>query len=170
MPGRPILQALSRKIEKLGGEDFVYGQLSNGITYSKLAILLGCDRRLFFSWRKMSEDRLERCEYFRVMGAGVLAESSVDELVDMQGQDVTSAEVSLARATSNSKRWLAGKVDPATWGEKQVVDINVSADNLFMDALRAGSKKWLARDDERLRLEAGDEDIVEGDFTIEEGN
>ena len=169
MPGRPILQKFCRRVEALGGEEFIYSELGGGYSYNRIATLLGVDRRLLASWRNMTEERAEKCKYWRRKGADAIAEQSVDDLEALKDDpDLNSAKVSLARASAQGKRWMASKLADK-WSDRTVVDINVNADSLFLDVIQERSRQWLAMEQDRGPLESLLEsgDIEDVDFIVE---
>lgn len=182
MGGTPKFNALCRKIDAdWGGEDGIIDIIAGGVTQNKLAARLGVSRQMLYKWSKMTEGRREKYLEARTTCAGVYADESKDLLDDLADDpDVTSAQVSLARARSHSRQWTAGKLNPEKYGDKQVIDITVNAENLHLDAVRDLSAAFLEREREIARLGPGpaqeDEEtdlstapmVVDGDYEIEE--
>ena len=169
MPGRPVLRELARRIEVLGGEDFVFEQLASGITQAKLADGLDTNRRMVYSWSKMTPERREKFVYYRKLGAGAAFDESVDILDDMvDDPDLNSAKVSLARARSQAKRAYAAKMNPEKYGDKQVIDINVTHSDVHIEALKEANalKEAFIAANRQLGPGSG-ENVVEAEYELE---
>lgn len=143
MAGRPFLQALELKIEGLGGEDAaVFEPLADGASLGTIAAELGVSRPYMYVWRDHKEHRERRREKWELamkLSASTHAELAGEVLEKLAAKGViTNADVNLAKARSEYRRWLAGKRDPEAFGDKQEqVQVNVSIGQLHLDALRA---------------------------------
>lgn len=164
MPGTPKFKALCAKIDELGGEDFIFEELAMGRTQTKIGKMLGVSRQMLYKWSKRTTERRKLFKEAEKMGGDVLAEESLDDLLDLKGRDLTSAEVSLARATSEGKKWMARKMNPDKWADRKVLDVNVTVQDLHLESAREASEAFLtAEREQRALLEAGDAKVQEID-------
>lgn len=160
MSGRPFMQDLERRIEEQGGEDAaVFIRMADGEGIRAIAESLGVSRPYLYMWRNRKEHAERRqskwADAMR-LSAHANAEKSIEELERLDGRlTLTNADVSLAKAKSEYRRWLAGVRDKELYGDAKdaPVQINVSVNQLHLDALRARGSMALAQE-RRLEIQA----------------
>lgn len=145
MPGQPVLEEVERKLrEELGGEEWVFDQLAEGRTVGQVAEDLGISRRYLYRWR----DRIAHKERRRAlwkeamqMSGAAQAERGLQELETVDRDESgahripMSAEVQLAGSRAKYRQWLAGKLDPETYGDKGL-EMSFSFGDLHLQALQ----------------------------------
>lgn len=172
MAGRPFLQMVEDRIERMGGEDeVVFERIAEGVPIREVVADLGCSRSFLYRWRDAKghkERRRAKWEAAVKASAHALAEDSAVPLEELarNSEGLTNAEVSLAKARSEYRRWLASVRDRDTYGEakQEAVQVNLSIGQLHLDALRQRGSMHRVR-----QLEAGEareaELITEGEAT-----
>lgn len=179
MAGRPKLAQLARDIDahaaKLGyetGEEWMLELIEDGYSTRKLTTYvseqLGYDvsRPQIQRWGKM-DDRYPKVLEARRRSAMNLAEDGGDILDDLATEArkrlVGPGEVSLAKERANHRRYMAGKFDPETFGEKSGVEVNFNLGDLHLQALTDASKRAKA-----LTAPPGEEEILEAEIISDE--
>lgn len=147
MPGRQFLNQLEKRLEQLGGEDYLFDRIASGERLKDIAADLGCSRPYLYKWRDrepFKDRRRERwSEAMRLSGEAKLEEGEeiLDGLADTH-KLITSADVSVGVARSNYRKWMAQVRDPEQFGDRSngagmILNVGV----LHLDALRsAGSR------------------------------
>lgn len=143
---RPLLQAINKKIEELGGDEWVFDQIADGKAIGKIAELVGCSRPYLYNWRDQKgpgrEERKRLWAEAIKASAEAHAEKAGEVLDDLSSKDLLiPADVTLATARSKYSQWLAGVRDKEAFGDaKGQVNLNLNFGQLHLDALRqAGS-------------------------------
>lgn len=110
MPGRPLLRALDEQIHKLGGEDWFFEQVREGLSMREIAEILDVSRPQLYTWMNLDrENRKAKLREARAESAPNLAEDAGQHLADVAKKRViTSADVALAKEQANHKKWMAG--------------------------------------------------------------
>ena len=159
-------------IEDVGGEDLVFGLLADGYTvqkvYQKLVDTypdeLGeLSRGILSAWCNNAQ-RKERYLEARRLGAITFAEDSVhiaDDAIPEKGA------IAKAKLQTDTRRWIAGKMDHDAWGDKAKESVQVNVNTMHLEALKEISGEvregeGTGRDDDWLAIE-GEFERVEGD-------
>ena len=120
------------------GEAVVFEHIAAAETVGKIAESFGVSRASFYGWvRQGGDERRAAFEDARRQSADAHAENAV-KILDEASSDST-AEVTLARARSDVRKWLATSFNRAQYGDPGVsVKVNnaVSIGQLHLDALR----------------------------------
>lgn len=90
------------------------------------------NRDTVYQWLKDGDKKEFSNQY--AQARRLQAESLVDKVLDILEKDrETMIEVNDARLKVDAIKWLAGKLDPKKYGEKQQIDANISTDNKLRD-------------------------------------
>ena len=123
------------------GEAVVFERIAAAETVGKVAESFGVSRASFYGWVKQGGDeRRAAFEDARRQSADVHAENALEILDDASSQ--STAEVTLAKAKSDVRKWLATCFNRTQYGDPGVsVKVNnaVNIGQLHLDALRASS-------------------------------
>jgi AcrR family transcriptional regulator len=129
---REALRGCNRAIHAAGGpQRAVWDALAAGATLSDIAERVGVSYRTLTRWLATTEERKDLYRQARKMAAGRLAE---DTLGISDG--ATQQDVQVARLRVDTRRWLASRYDPDTFGERQVPTVAINLQQLRIDALR----------------------------------
>jgi len=122
-------------IRKHGGEAYVFGEIAKGRTLASIAEEHGWDRTQLNLWC-LHESRAEAYAHAKRYKAEALVDQSL-ALVDA----VTEPDqVQVAKLKAETRRWIASKLDRATWGEDKGPTVAIQINGLHLDALRQGGR------------------------------
>ena len=134
MAGFPMRRALEKKIEELGGIEFVSSHIAEGMTIGRLAEFIECSRPMLSFWINQTEERKEAVLKARKLKAEKLAEDALD-IADTADESSASA-INKARLQVDTRKWMASKLDPENFGEKQGPQVNISIGDMHLQALK----------------------------------
>lgn len=157
MAGRPKLAKLALDLDaraiELGyesGEEWLLEMIEDGYSTRKLTLYvseqIGYDvsRPQIQRWGKM-DDRYPKVLEARRRSAMNMAEDGGDILDDLATAAtqrlVGPGEVSLAKERANHRKYMAGKFDPETFGEKAGVEVNFNLGDLHLQSVTEYSKR-----------------------------
>lgn len=172
MPGQKFLQTVIQRMEALAdehgyadGEEWFFERVADGAAMKDIADDLGCSRPFLYVWLKkggpdekarkhglLAEARRRSADAHLEDGQRIL-DDEADKTV------VTSPEVALATQRAGYRRSMAEMRDPDRFGKRSGVQINVSANELHLDALRARG---------RVELPAGQPEVIEAEVVAED--
>jgi hypothetical protein len=138
MAGTPIKRALFAKIEQHGGIEFVCAHIAEGMTIGRLAEYLECSRPLLSLWINQTEERKEAVLRARKLKAEKLAEDALD--IADNADESSNGGVNKARLQVDTRKWMASKLDPDQYGDKQGPAVNISIGDLHLTALKQMNK------------------------------
>jgi lipopolysaccharide biosynthesis regulator YciM len=133
MAGFPMRRALEKKIEELGGIEFVSSHIAEGMTIGRLAEFIECSRPMLSFWINQTEERKNAVLAARKLKAEKLAEDAMDIADFADGS--SSAAVNKARLQVDTRKWMASKLDPEGYGDKSM-EVNISVGDLHLQALK----------------------------------
>lgn len=141
MAGRPQMQGLEKLIADAGGDDVIFDRVAAGEPIASIMESFGFARTFYYRWVKNGgPERLAARDEAMAIRAHSLADEAGDILDKAEEEDVllTPAVIQLRRERANHRRWLASKLSPETYGDKQQVDVNATMgfDATFLQALR----------------------------------
>ena len=126
---------VNKKIHAFGGELAIVDKLSQGDTVLGLARTLGISHTAFYDWvDRGGEARASALARARARGGQSLAEETL-EIADA----ATPQEAQVAKLRVDTRRWLASKMAPDEYGDKQQPLVNIDLGSLALDALRKRS-------------------------------
>jgi hypothetical protein len=134
MAGFPIRRALEKKIEEMGGIEFVCAHVAQGMTLNRLAEFIECSRPMLSFWINHTEERRVAVLNARKLKAEKLAEEAL-EIAD-QSDETSNSGVNKARLQVDTRKWLAGKLDPEAYGDTAKTQVNISMGDLHLQALK----------------------------------
>ena len=126
---------VNKKIHAFGGEAAIVDKLSSGETVLGLARTLGISHTAFYDWvDRGGEARAAALARARTRGGQSLAEQTLD-IAD----SASPQEAQVAKLRVDTRRWLASKMAPDEYGDKQQPLVNIDLGSLALDALRKRS-------------------------------
>jgi len=126
---------VNKKIHQFGGEVAIIDKLSEGETVLGLARTLGISHTAFYDWvDRGGEARAAALARARTRGGQSLAEQTL-EIADA----ATPQEAQVAKLRVDTRRWLASKMAPDDYGDKQQPLVNIDLGSMALDALRKRS-------------------------------
>ena len=134
MAGYPMRRALEKKIEEMGGIEFVAAHISQGMTIGRLAEFIECSRPMLSFWINHTEERRVAVLNARKLKAEKLAEEAL-EIAD-EVDESSNSGVNKARLQVDTRKWLAGKLDPEAYGDTAKTQVNISMGDLHLKALK----------------------------------
>ncbi len=164
MAGMPLRAKILARIEADGGwDEAVFDRVRAGDYMKDIAKDLGATYSILRdAIRHGGEERKREYETAKFESADALVEDAmiaIDKLDDIIA--ITSPEVSRAKLTADTKRWLAGRRDRGQYGDDPLAVIGVlDLGQLHLSALQKAGSRDL--------LEAPEPEAIEADFTLEE--
>ncbi len=126
---------VNKKIHQFGGEVAIVDRLSQGETVLGLARTLGISHTAFYDWvDRGGEARAAALARARARGGQSLAEQTLD-IAD----NASPQEAQVAKLRVDTRRWLARKMAPDEYGDKQQPLVNIDLGSMALDALRKRS-------------------------------
>lgn len=172
MAGRPVLRALNRRIQAAGGDHVVMEMIADGRTMNEIAAEFDSNRRMIYRWLHADEEREKAWNLARRAAAHALVEDGMDILDALARRQLAngmpvapeSAEVQLAKARAQYRKWLASVRDRDSYGSDQgpAVNVNISAGELHLDALRRKGSAGAQIQEAEYEMIEGDADEPSG--------
>ena len=131
---RQEMSAINKKIHAFGGEAMVFDHISQGKTVDSVIKALGVSIGGFYKWIDRDAKRGELLTRARARGGQSLAEQTL-EIAD----SATPQEAQVAKLRVDTRRWLASKMAPDDYGDKQQPLVNIDLGSMALDALRKRS-------------------------------
>ena len=131
---RQEMSAINKKIHAFGGEAMVFDHISQGKTVDSVIKALGISIGGFYKWVDKDAKRGELLTRARTRGGQSLAEQTL-EIAD----SATPQEAQVAKLRVDTRRWLASKMAPDDYGDKQQPLVNIDLGSMALDALRKRS-------------------------------
>jgi hypothetical protein len=126
---------VNKKIHQFGGELAIVDRISQGETVLGLARTLGISHTAFYDWvDRGGEARAAALARARTRGGQSLAEQTL-EIAD----SASPQEAQVAKLRVDTRRWLASKMSPDDYGDKQQPLVNIDLGSMALDALRKRS-------------------------------
>jgi hypothetical protein len=126
---------VNKKIHQFGGELAIVDKISQGETVLGLARTLGISHTAFYDWvDRGGEARAAALARARARGGQSLAEQTLD-IAD----SASPQEAQVAKLRVDTRRWLASKMAPDEYGDKQQPLVNIDLGSMALDALRKRS-------------------------------
>lgn len=123
---------VNKKIHAAGGEISILERLSQGETILGVARSLGVSHTGFYDWvERGGEARTAALARARTRGGQSLAEQTI-EIADA----ATPQDAQVAKLRVDTRRWMAAKMSPDVYGDKQQPLINIDLGSMALDALR----------------------------------
>lgn len=123
---------VNKAVHAAGGERLLLARIASGEMINKIARELGVDRNDLSLWLRSTPERAAALAHAREVAADTMVEDGLD-LVD---QATTPADMKVAETKAKYRQWLAGKWNRDQYGDGPQVQVNITADNMHLDALR----------------------------------
>ena len=133
MAGKKITRQSYARIQAVG-EDTVLARIANGETMASIAADIGVSRPLLSAWCNDAK-RIDLYAHARRQAASALVDESLD-IVDQAESD----NVQVAKLRADTRKWIASKLDRATWGDDRGPTVAIQINGLHLDALRQGGR------------------------------
>jgi hypothetical protein len=136
MPSLVTVKAVQEAIERLGGEEWFFGQVADDVPLKTIAkeLGIGCSRQRLYAWIDAGGNaRRERLRAARKEQAATIVENTAESFKTAPADQVEAAWQG-QRAKFN--QWRASKLDRETFGEEKAT-VNVNIGSLHTEALRA---------------------------------
>lgn len=131
---RQEMSSINKKIHAFGGEAMVFDHISQGKTVDSVIKALGVSIGGFYKWIDRDAKRGELLMRARARGGQSLAEQTL-EIAD----SASPQEAQVAKLRVDTRRWLASKMAPDEYGDKQQPLVNIDLGSMALDALRKRS-------------------------------
>jgi hypothetical protein len=131
---RQEMSAINKKIHAFGGEAMVFDHISQGKTVDSVIKALNVSIGGFYKWIERDAKRGELLARARTRGGQSLAEQTL-EIAD----SASPQEAQVAKLRVDTRRWLASKMAPDEYGDKQQPLVNIDLGSMALDALRKRS-------------------------------
>ena len=128
---RQEMSAINKKIHAFGGDAMMFDHLAQGKTVDSLIKLLGISIGGFYKWVEKDAKRGELLIRARTRGGQSLAEQTLD-IAD----SATPQEAQVAKLRVDTRRWLASKMAPDEFGDRQQPLVSINLGEMALDALR----------------------------------
>jgi hypothetical protein len=122
----------NKAIHAMGGENAVVEYVAQGGTVTALCKELGIGVSTFDRWLDRGGEA-RRAAYTR---ARARAGQSLAELALTIANEAVVADVQVAKLRVDTHRWMASKLNPEAFGDKQQPLINIDLGTMALDALR----------------------------------
>lgn len=132
MAGRPQTRTQLAKIKRNGGVDTLFDLVSSGKTLAEVGRLWGVSRQLLSNVANADTNK-DAYARARRESAAALAEQSL-EIADQVEEDPNA--LGKAKLQVDTRRWMAARMDPETWAERQQPQVAIQINSLHMDSLR----------------------------------
>lgn len=123
---------VNKVMHNFGGEQAVVAALTAGSTLLQIGRQLGLSPDSIYEWCERTPERAALISRARARGATALVEDGMS----MLDQATTREEVQIAEARAKYRQWIASRVDRDTWGDTPAVQLNISTNEMHIDALR----------------------------------
>lgn len=135
VPTESEKKALMRRIEDVGGVEALLVRYAEGDSLQTLANAFGCRPSQIGAILRSDKwkDLYERAKKLK-------AEMAIDRGMDSV-RHATPETVGVAKLQWEAERWMAGKLDPDAYGDKQQPLVNVNLGSLHLAALQAVNKE-----------------------------
>lgn len=104
------------------------------MTIGRLAEFIECSRPMLSFWINQTEERRTAVINARKLKAEKLAEEAL-EIAD-QVDETSNSGVNKARLQVDTRKWMAGKLDPENYGDTAKTQVNVNLGDLHLQALK----------------------------------
>lgn len=137
---QPLGNAFSARINELGGEDWVFAEISDGRTIQSIADQVGCSRSWLSSVWMKGPGRKDKLKEARKESAPLVFDDAgkiLDDISNLPTAELTPARVQIGRARAEHQQKRAAFLDPETYGDKPAIQIGqLNVADLHLDALR----------------------------------
>ena len=137
MAAQKLTREGCKKLDGIG-EDFIFERVMAGRTIKSIQKEVEIGNRVFYTWLhggpKSTRDpsRWTRYQEARRIAADTLAE----ECVEIADATVDPEQVGISKLKIQARQWLAGAMNPETFGNRQSTQVNVNLGDMHIQALK----------------------------------
>lgn len=138
MVAQKLTRAGCKRIDEEFGEDWVFERIMAGRTVSSIQKEIDIGHRIFYSWlhggpkATRDETRWTRYQEARRIASDTLA----DETLQIADDCATAEEVAVAKLKIDTRKWLAGAMNPESYGNRPSTQVSVSLGDMHIQALK----------------------------------
>ena len=130
-------------------EDDVFNHLADGLTVENSIRFWKTSKRIWYKWINETPERQEKYKDARRQYAHSLAE----ETLSIADGTVDPAEANISKMRIDTRKWLAGKIDPDSWGDKNhQAAITINIQDQHLEALRSLGSVIEHEEDEAVEM------------------
>lgn len=123
---------INKAVHAIGGEEALFALIASGMTVTQICRQNGVSEDSFWRWVDVAPERSASLTRARARAADYLAESGLDLIKAAE----TPLEVRKAEVQTKYSQWLAKCWNRDTYGDSPAVQINISAGEAHLSALR----------------------------------
>lgn len=131
MAGKPMRRMAIQIIQDNGGEDMLLGLIRSGYTVKRCAEKLGISQSVLQMWLTDTPERREKVALARAEAASYLADETL-EIADT----ATNEDERVARLRIDTRKWLASKWAPQTYGENRGPAVTININDMHLKAVK----------------------------------
>lgn len=128
---RQEMSSINKKVHAFGGDAMIFDHIAQGKTVDSLIKVLGISVGGFYKWVEKDAQRGELLTRARTRGGQSLAEQTLD-IAD----SASPQEAQVAKLRVDTRRWLASKMAPDEFGDRQQPLVSINMGEMALDALR----------------------------------
>ena len=128
--GQKITKQLYARLDL--SEHDIFEDLATGLPVTEAIKKYQVSKRIWHGWWDRKPGR--RDEYKRAQRH--FAETLADETIKIADSCIDTADAQIAKVRIDARRWMAGKVDPERYGEKQAPAVHINLQSEHLQALK----------------------------------
>jgi hypothetical protein len=138
MVAQKLTRAGCKRIDEEFGEEWVFERIMAGRTVASIQKEINIGHRIFYSWlhggpkATRDETRWARYQEARRIASDTLAE----ETLQIADECASPEEVGIAKLKIDTRKWLAGAMNPETYGNLPATQVNLSLGDMHIQALK----------------------------------
>ena len=138
MVAQKLTRAGCKRIDEEFGEEWVFERIMAGRTVASIQKEINIGHRIFYSWlhggpkATRDETRWARYQEARRIASDTLAE----ETLQIADECASPEEVGIAKLKIDTRKWLAGAMNPETYGNRPATQVNLSLGDMHIQALK----------------------------------
>ena len=130
MSGQKITKQLYARLDL--SEHDIFEDLATGLPVTEAIKKYQVSKRIWYGWLDRKPGRRE--EYKRAQRH--FAETLAEETIKIADSCIDTADAQIAKVRIDARRWMAGKVDPERYGEKQSPAVHINLQSEHLQALK----------------------------------
>ena len=130
MAGQKITKQLYARLDL--SEQDIFEDLATGLPVTEAIRKYQVSKRIWNGWLYRKPGR--RDDYKRAQRH--FAETLADETIKIADSCIDTADAQIAKVRIDARRWIAGKVDPERYGEKQGPSVQINLQSEHLQALK----------------------------------
>lgn len=126
-----MLRKMIADIEAAGGEGTLYDRIANGETVLAISRDFGVSRNFLSSHLNRDAEHKQSMRNARETRADFIGDE-ITEIAD----SATPLDANVAKLRIDTRRFIAGRLSPEVWSDKQAPLIQINANSMHLNALR----------------------------------